>query len=236
MPPRVAVLQKLWVANGARRYGGGVDSFWNHTMSYDADEVALFLANLRRIPKRPEQTQLAVAGWPRLFMRQLPAQLPQAIPSPRSVWFEWLSERCSLFIDSYRYDAKIAHVDFQNSQPHFTALISYRATPGTGSWTHELIRFRVRMATFEVRNVFEETTDLYGAPPPRPGDEWTTLQRMLTHEAVAAQRDAGQPRYRATGTAAPHASSPLQRRITGWAASAMSTAVSLALPHSGAHT
>ena len=59
-----------------------------------------------------------------------------------------------------------------------------RASLFVTDWTLE----NTSVAAFNVRNVFEETMDLYGAPPPRPGDEWMTLQRMLTHENAGVER------------------------------------------------
>ena len=61
-----------------------------------------------------------------------------------------------------------------------------RASLFVTDWTLK----NTRTVVFDVHNVFEETIDLYGAPPPRPGDEWTILQRMLTHENAGVERDA----------------------------------------------
>jgi hypothetical protein len=46
-----------------------------------------------------------------------------------------------------------------------------------------------RAVALDLHRVFEETTDLYGAPPPARGDEWAALQRMLTHVEVGVKQD-----------------------------------------------
>jgi hypothetical protein len=47
-----------------------------------------------------------------------------------------------------------------------------------------------RAVALDLHRVFEETTDLYGAPPPARGDEWAALGRMVTHAEVQIERSA----------------------------------------------
>ena len=47
-----------------------------------------------------------------------------------------------------------------------------------------------RVVPFDLHRVFEETTDLYGAPPPARGDEWAALGRMVKHAEVQIARSA----------------------------------------------
>ena len=47
-----------------------------------------------------------------------------------------------------------------------------------------------RAVALDLHRVFEETTDLYGAPPPPRGGEWAALGRMLTHVEIGVQQDA----------------------------------------------
>jgi len=47
-----------------------------------------------------------------------------------------------------------------------------------------------RAVSLDLRMVFEETTDRYGAPPPPRGGEWAALQRIVTHMEVQIERSA----------------------------------------------
>lgn len=47
-----------------------------------------------------------------------------------------------------------------------------------------------RAVLLNLHRLFEETTDLYGAPPPPRGGEWVALQRFLTHIEVQVERSA----------------------------------------------
>jgi hypothetical protein len=47
-----------------------------------------------------------------------------------------------------------------------------------------------RAVLLDLPRVFEENTDMYGAPPPARGDEWAALGRMVTHAEVQIERSA----------------------------------------------
>ena len=47
-----------------------------------------------------------------------------------------------------------------------------------------------RAVSLDLHRVFEEASDMYGAPPPPRGGEWTALQRMVTHTEVQIERSA----------------------------------------------
>ena len=50
--------------------------------------------------------------------------------------------------------------------------------------------FNTRAVALDLQRLWEESTDLYGSPPPARGDEWAALQQMLTHIEVGVQHDA----------------------------------------------
>ena len=129
------VFERLWRDAGPRRFGG--DTFWNHTLAYSDSEAAAFAA--LPAPNSLLATQVAQAGWPKLFTRKLARRLP---PAPAAdAWFEWLSERCHLIIDDRLYDGKVMHV-LLKPKPAFVVLRSFRTSPT--EWTHELLRVPIK--------------------------------------------------------------------------------------------
>jgi hypothetical protein len=79
MPPRRAanVLEVVWRGTGSTRYGG-TDARWQRQIAYDAAEKNHFRTVLNKLPRKPERTQLAQAGWPGVFTRALPKKLTPA--------------------------------------------------------------------------------------------------------------------------------------------------------------
>jgi len=73
MPP-APVLDRLWRDTGPRRFAG--DAFWNTTKAYSAAETRAFEA--LPAPSNLRGTQVAQAGWRRVFDRKLPRRLPPA--------------------------------------------------------------------------------------------------------------------------------------------------------------
>jgi hypothetical protein len=144
MPPRRAanVLEVVWSGTGATRYGG-TDARWQRQVAYDAAEKHYFRTVLNKLPRTPQRTQLAQAGWPGVFTRAMPKKLPPAPSSELDAWYEWVSERCTLHIDNYSYDAKICHV-LVKPRPVFYVLISYKESPDAREWLHEMLRVPIQ--------------------------------------------------------------------------------------------
>jgi hypothetical protein len=145
MPPRRAanVLEVVWSGTGATRYGG-TDARWQRQVAYDAVEKHHFRTVINKLPRAPQRTQLAQAGWPGVFTRAMPKKLPPAPSSELDAWYEWVSERCTLHIDNHSYDAKICHV-LVKPRPVFYVLISYRESPDArAEWLHEMLRVPVQ--------------------------------------------------------------------------------------------
>ena len=128
MPP-APVLDRLWRDTGPRRFGG--DAFWNTTLAYSAAETRAFEA--LPAPRNLTGTQVAQAGWPRVFERKLPRRLPPAAVG--DAWFEWLSERCHLIIEGKLYDGKIIQITIK-PKPIFFVLVSFRTA--AAEWATEL--------------------------------------------------------------------------------------------------
>ena len=169
MPPRQALVAPVWTGEGARRFGGSAENFWQRTLEYTSEEVAAFLGKqLQRAPANPLQTQLAAAGWPGgAFKRTLARKLPapdEPTPADTAAWFEWLSERCTLVFADFSYDGKVMHIELRRGQVVFYVIISYRKTPGAGLWSHELLRLRVKGSS---RRPFDDTQ---GAVWPGPDE------------------------------------------------------------------
>ena len=129
------VLARVWRDVGPRRYAG--DAWWNTTLAYSNAERRAFES--MPPPRNLLSTQVAAAGWPRVFDRALPRRLPPAATG--DAWFEWLSERCHLVIEGKLYDGKIMHIQTK-PKVTFYALISYRTS--ASEWTHELYRLLVK--------------------------------------------------------------------------------------------
>ena len=132
MPPRRAanVFDVVWRGTGARRYGG-IDARWQHQIAYSTVEAHHFRTVLNKVPRTPERTQLAQAGWPGVFSRAMPKKLPPAPSNELDAWFEWLSERCTLHIDKHWQSmptVMCCHssgggLDLQTAQTVFTCLL-----------------------------------------------------------------------------------------------------------------
>ena len=133
----------VWRGSGPTRFGGG-DRFWHERREYSAAEAQYFAKALNKEPRGLERTQVAAAGWPRHFQRTLPARLPAPPSGEASPWFQWLTERCTLTIESdegkFAYDGKIMHITLKPTVL-FYVLLSWKEPD---EWKHELLRVRVR--------------------------------------------------------------------------------------------
>ena len=178
MPPRRAanVLDVVWRGTGPARYGG-TDARWQHQIAYSAAEAHHFRTVLNKLPRTPQRTQLALAGWPGVFTRTMPKKLAPAPANELHAWYEWLSERCTLHIDTHSYDGKIVHV-LVRQRPVFFVLISYRESPGAREWLHELLRVPVQ-GTAQRPFVDEAAAEWPGPPELQaPGQPWDVLYEL----------------------------------------------------------
>ena len=178
MPPRRAanVLDVVWRGSGPTRYGG-TDARWQRQIAYDAAEKHHFRTVLNKLPRTPQRTQLALAGWPGVFTRALPKKLTPAPSNELDAWYEWVSERCTLHIDNHSYDGKIAHV-LVKPRPVFFVLISFRESPDAREWMHEMLRVPIQGTA---QRPFADAAAAEWPGPPElqaPGQPWDMLYEL----------------------------------------------------------
>jgi hypothetical protein len=107
----------------------------------------------------------------------MPKKLPPAPSNELDAWYEWVSERCTLHIDSHSYDGKIAHV-LVKPRPVFFVLISYRDSPDAREWLHELLRVPVQGTA---QRPFADAAAVEWPGPPElqgPGQPWDMLYAL----------------------------------------------------------
>ena len=168
----------VWSERVAKRFGTE-RGFWNHTLLYDDAEVGAFMALPR--PTRLANTQLALAGFPRVFPKALAVRKAAVKGEPI---FEWLSERALVVsADKQQYDAKIVHIHLTKASKSVYVLLSFK---DGDAWVNELRRFDSPRA----KPLFAGTGLAWpGAGEPKPGTPSSDLYALLADGVEALEED-----------------------------------------------